>query len=311
MSTAVANNGASAPSEKDRMEIVPFMSKEPIILSCHIVQTMICVPTKSGHVCDARQALRFMMLCKARSLNPFEGDAFLIGYDTKDGPQFSLITAHQAFLKRAETHPEYDGMESGVIVKAKDGFIFDRDGDFTLDDDTLIGGWATVFFKNRSHPNKKRLKLSTFRKPYGRWNDDPAGMIVKCAEADALRSSFPTMLGGMYLEDELPGAGVFDASTLTRPSRVTRSDLNAQIAGADPEAPFVHQDPVSVDEPADPGPDDEIKLHDQALALGCPDAEIGDWLDLAMKESDPAAYLAGKPWAPKKQKSKPEQGELV
>jgi hypothetical protein len=29
-------------------------------------------------------------------------------------------------------------------------------------------------------------------------------MIVKCAEADALRSAFPNSLGGMYLEDEIP-----------------------------------------------------------------------------------------------------------
>jgi hypothetical protein len=28
-------------------------------------------------------------------------------------------------------------------------------------------------------------------------------MIVKCAEADALRSSFPTMLGGMYIAEEV------------------------------------------------------------------------------------------------------------
>ena len=35
-------------------------------------------------------------------------------------------------------------------------------------------------------------------------NDDPAGMIVKCAEADALRSAFPTMLGGCYTEEEMP-----------------------------------------------------------------------------------------------------------
>jgi hypothetical protein len=29
-------------------------------------------------------------------------------------------------------------------------------------------------------------------------------MIVKCAEADALRSAFPTHLGGLYLEEETP-----------------------------------------------------------------------------------------------------------
>jgi hypothetical protein len=64
-----------------------------------------------------------------------------------------------------------------------------------------------VLFKTRSTPVYKRLKLSTFNKGFGRWNVDPAGMIVKCAEADGLRSAFPNSLGGMYLEDEMPEKG--------------------------------------------------------------------------------------------------------
>lgn len=207
MSTAVAKQQTKAPvvqTPSNEMEFVPFMGEAPIKLSIAIVQQHICVPTRSGHICNASQAIKFMMLCRARKLNPFEGDAYLIGYDTKDGPQFSLITAHQAFLKRAEVHPEYDGMESGVIVRDKDGNTVDREGDFTFDDDVLLGAWATVHFKERKYPKKARLKLGAFKKSYGRWNDDPAGMIVKCAEADALRSSFPTQLGGMYLDDEMP-----------------------------------------------------------------------------------------------------------
>lgn len=245
----VTTAAATAPTEKDRIEFKPFMSEETISLSCHIVKTMICVKTRNGHCCDNTQALKFIMLCKARGLNPFEGDAFLVGYDTKDGPQFSLITAHQAFLKRAEVHPEYDGMESGVIVRTKAGELVDRVGDFTLDDDTLLGAWATVYFKNRKHPNTKRLNLKTFRKPFGRWNDDPAGMIVKCCEADALRSSFPTMLGGMYLEDELPGVGE-QAQQVAKPSRLAKSDLTDALLPA-PTAPTVQAapEPATIDEP--------------------------------------------------------------
>jgi hypothetical protein len=113
-----------------------------------------------------------------------------------------LITAHQAFLKRAELHPEYDGMESGVVVE-RGGEIVDIQGDFTSAGDKLLGGWARVFFHTRSHPMYKRIRLERFKKPFGIWLDDPAGMICKCAEADALRSSFPTMLGGLYLREEV------------------------------------------------------------------------------------------------------------
>lgn len=193
------------------VEYKPFMQEEKVKLSPRTVLDYLCTPTKTGKVCDVKQATRFVMLCKARGLNPWEGDAYLVGYDSNDGPKFSLITAHQAFLKRAEVHPEYDGMESGVLVQrallGSDGEVrqvtVELAGDFFEEGDKLVGAWARVHFKNRTHPMYKRLKLGTFNKGFSRWKDDPAGMIVKCAEADALRSAFPNSLGGMYLEGEL------------------------------------------------------------------------------------------------------------
>lgn len=187
----------------NEMEYTPFGAEDPIKLSVQIIQKFIAVPTKSGATCSDADAIKFMMMCRSRRLNPFEGDAFLIGFDGHDGPKFTLITAHQAFLKRAEVHPEYDGMESGVLVRNKDGQLQELQGDFSDEGQAVVGGWARVHFKNRKHPMYKKVKLSTFQQGYGRWKIDPAGMIVKCAEADALRSSFPTMMGGMYLREEV------------------------------------------------------------------------------------------------------------
>ena len=42
----------------------------------------------------------------------------------------------------------------------------------------------------------------------------PAGQIVKCAEADSLRSSFPTLLGGLMIQEELITP---DEPTVTQP----------------------------------------------------------------------------------------------
>lgn len=190
-------------TQKSEIEFVPYGAQDPIKLSVNIIKNYVAIPTKSGKLPDDRECIRFLMLCKSRRLNPFEGDCFLQGYDGRDGAQFSLITAHQAFLKRAEHHPEYDGMRSGVIVRTEASEVADREGDFTFDEDTLLGAWATIYFKQRKQPMHRRLKLATFRKPFGRWNDDAAGMIVKCAEADALRSSFPTLLGGLYSAEEI------------------------------------------------------------------------------------------------------------
>lgn len=184
------------------MEYVPFGGQDKIKLTVAIVQNLICVKTKSGKICSPADAIKFMMLCQARKLNPFEGDAYLIGYESRDGvPTFSLITAHQAFLKRAEVNTEYDGMKSGIIVE-QDDELKDLEGDFYTNGQKVVGGWATVYFKNRKQPMHKRIRLERFKKSFGIWLDDAAGMICKCAEADALRSSFPTMLGGLYIKEE-------------------------------------------------------------------------------------------------------------
>ena len=190
-----------AKKESAMVEIVPHGSREAFKLSVAMVKTMLAVKTKKGFFPTNDDCVKFIALCQARKLNPFEGDAYMIGYDTDDGPKFNLITAHQAFLKRAEVHKEFNGMKSGIIVERK-GQLIDLEGDFHLEDDKVVGGWACVFFKTRAQPMMKRVRLKRFQKSYGIWRDDPAGMICKCAEADALRSSFPTLCGGMYMKEE-------------------------------------------------------------------------------------------------------------
>lgn len=208
----MSETAIAKPTESKFTEYVPFGAQDKIKLSIEMVKSLIAVKTKSGKTCSDTDAIKFIAMCSARRLNPFEGDAFLIGYDSREeGPKYSLITAHQAFLKRAELHPEYNGMKSGVIVKRGDQ-VLDLEGDFYLEGDEVLGGWATVHFKSREHPMHKRVRLKRFQKSFGIWQEDPAGMVVKCAEADALRSSFPTMLGGLYLKEE---------SQLPTESRVT------------------------------------------------------------------------------------------
>ena len=191
-------------SKEDR-EIIyqPFGTTDELKLNISIIRNLIAVPTKRGVMPSDADCVKFMMLCKGKRMDPFGGDCYMLGYDAQDGAQFTLITAHQVYLKRAEASPSFDGMESGVIV-AVDGNILEREGDFTFKGEELLGGWAKVYRRDRSRPMYRRLKLATFSTGRSRWNADPAGMIVKCAEADALRSTFPTLLGGLYMQEERP-----------------------------------------------------------------------------------------------------------
>ena len=184
------------------MEYVPFGAQDKIRLSINIVRRLIAVPTSTGKLPTDDDCIKFQMMCQAKRLNPFEGDCFMIGYDTKAGPKFSQITAHQVFLKRSEASKEFNGMESGVVVKRGEE-ILQEEGDFTLDGDVLLGGWARVHKKGMEHPIFKRIKLSVFNKGQNQWLTNPSGMIVKCAEADALRTSFPSLLGSLYLREEI------------------------------------------------------------------------------------------------------------
>jgi len=190
-------------SEEQVIEYNAFGSDERVILTIRLIRDYVANPTKSGARPSLRDCYHFAMMCRARGLNPFEGDAFLIGYDTSTGPQFSLITAHQAFLKRAELNPDYDGMESGVIVMDNTGKIHEVPGDVVLKDFILFGGWAKVYFKNKTHPVYKRLDVSKYDTGRSIWAKNKAMMIVKCARAAALREAFPTKLGGLYLREEM------------------------------------------------------------------------------------------------------------
>lgn len=205
MSTVVAeqpNGRAIARSSETVITYVPLGEVESISLTLSRVKQFLCIPTRSGKMPSDEQVVKYMMLCKAQSLNPWVNDAYLVGYDGKDGPQFSLITAHQSFLKRAEASPEFDGIESGVIV-ARDDQITERQGDLILNGETLVGAWARVHRRDRKIPSYDALNLKTFDTGRSRWAADPAGMIVKCAEASALRKAFPSTLAAMYCKEEM------------------------------------------------------------------------------------------------------------
>jgi len=155
MSTATVDkkqNGQLAVEERS-VTYIPIGEKDELTLTVGLVEKFLCVKTRSGKIALREDIMKFMMLCKAQGLNPWVNDAYLVGYDTNDGPKFQLISAHQALLKRAELSSEYDGMESGVCVVLKDGSVHERQGDLVLNGETLVGGWARVHRRDRKVPS--------------------------------------------------------------------------------------------------------------------------------------------------------------
>lgn len=149
----------------------------------------------------------FTELCKVRKLNPFLREAYLIKY--QEGTPAQLVVGKDAILKRAVLNPDYDGMESGIIVKKEDGTIENRQGTFRLGDEEVVGGWARVYRKDWSHPIYSSVSFNEVaqKKSGGQlnsnWNSKGATMVEKVAKVRALRETFVEDLAGMYEAEEM------------------------------------------------------------------------------------------------------------
>ena len=150
----------------------------------------------------------FTSLCKARGLNPFLKEAYCIKYGKNPA---QIVVGKDAVLKRAIKNPNYDGMESGVIVQMKEtGEIIERKGTFYLrDSENLVGGWAKVYRKDWQHPTYCSVGFDEVaqKKSDGslnaNWSGKGATMVEKVAKVRALRETFVEELGGMYEAEEM------------------------------------------------------------------------------------------------------------
>lgn len=149
----------------------------------------------------------FTELCKVRKLNPFLREAYLIKY--KAGTPAQMVVGKDAILKRAVLNPNYDGIESGIIIQKDDGSVEERQGTFRLGTEQLVGGWARVFRKDWTHPTYSSVTFSEVAQKTGQgqlnsnWSTKGATMVEKVAKVRALRETFVEDLAGMYEAEEM------------------------------------------------------------------------------------------------------------
>jgi phage recombination protein Bet len=149
----------------------------------------------------------FLETCKQYHLNPFTKEAYLIHYDNKnDDTASTIVLGKNCYLQMAERHPAYDGFEAGVIVLTADGQLLNREGSIVYDGnggETLLGGWAKVYRKDRTRASYEEVKLSEYDTGKSLWNGKKATMIRKVALVHALREAFPSTFGALYDESEV------------------------------------------------------------------------------------------------------------
>lgn len=191
-------------ARKSNESVTTFtVGNDTVTLSPSIVRNYLT--NGNGAVTD-QEVNYFVHLCRGQGLNPFLKEIYLIKFGTQPA---TFVVSKEAFLKRAEANPQYDGSESGIIVLNKDGELIERKGGFFLkDSEQVVGGWAKVYRKDRKYPSDVQV---TFEEYAGRtkdgnlnsnWANRPATMIKKVALVQALREAFPNDLNNLYTEEE-------------------------------------------------------------------------------------------------------------
>lgn len=204
----------------------------------------------NGSVTD-QELVMFINLCKFQKLNPFLNEAYLIKFGSQPA---QIITSKEAFMKRAENHPSYEGFEAGIIVE-REGNLVEVEGAVKLPSDKLIGGWAKVHRSDRKLPVTTKISLEEFGKGQATWKDMPLNMIRKSAIVNAQREAFPEALGSLYTDEEAP----IPSEELTVENEI-KQHANNEIIDVDMSSGEIIEDKSSVEsqkkeQPPVSGPD--------------------------------------------------------
>lgn len=185
----------------------------------------------NGHVTDS-ELLIYMQQCKNYKLDPFAHDVHLVKYS--DDQPATVIIGKDAFQKRADNNPQYDGMESGVVY-ASNGELKRRNGALIVQGETLLGAWASVYRKDRGHPTHVEVSLPEYDTGRSNWKRMPATMIVKVAKAQALREAFPNLFSGLYEESEIADTSEIDKHDQARREQPANAEIIDISAPPTPE----------------------------------------------------------------------------
>lgn len=143
----------------------------------------------------------FLILAKSLGLNPFNKEIWCY----KDNKGNVLIFAgRDGFLVAAQKQAVYGGLRSGYVCANDKEFLMDIPNAkvaHSFDNKprgTVIGAYAIAFRKG-AEPTVTWADFATFNKGYNAWKSHPGEMIVKVAEAHALKKAFG--LSGLEIEE--------------------------------------------------------------------------------------------------------------
>ncbi len=142
----------------------------------------------------------FARISAQYQLDPFNHEIWFV----QMGRQNTIITARDGYLKIANNNPHFSGIDSDVVYSG-DKFFKDKEGIHHSYDianrGQIIGAYALVFRDDRSVPAYFFAPFKDYNRGAGVWKQYPHAMILKVAEAMALKRAFA--INGLVTQEEL------------------------------------------------------------------------------------------------------------
>lgn len=154
-------------------------------------------------------------LAKRRNLDVEAKQIFFVPYTDKQGRRSVVSqTSIDGFRLIASKSGKYGGsVDPKLTVKFKDGTkaVLSHEEYDPSEIDHIISGTISVINTDFPQPQTATALFKSYCKQYngnptGLWATMPDVMILKCAEALALRKAFPQDLSGIYTSDEMEQA---------------------------------------------------------------------------------------------------------
>lgn len=173
--------------------------------------------------------LLFAEMCRATGLNPATKEIWAI----KAGGRLQLMTGINGFLRIANSHPAFDGMETS----------------FEWDGKQLVSCTVKVHRKDRKFPSVATAYWNEYSKPSPVWKQMPTVMLSKCAKSLAIREAFIQELGGLYTAEEMPSSFAAPIPQAPEGHEVVVSAKTGEVLGFKAESATIEGlEPIKVPE---------------------------------------------------------------
>ncbi|MEM7789271.1 MAG: RecT family recombinase [Bacteroidota bacterium] len=159
----------------------------------------------------------FLHLAQTYGLDPFAKEIWCIKYGNNPA---TIFTSRDGYLKIANGHPAFEGIAGDVVRQADTFEVTSGEVRHTYaagDRGPIVGAYAQVFRSDRRVPAYVFAPFAEYNAGKNpTWRNYPSAMILKVAEAMALKRAFS--ISGLVTREEL------DRSQDSRPQR-TPSDM--------------------------------------------------------------------------------------